>query len=464
MILKGSQRAGARSLALHLLNDRSDGNDHVMVHELRGVAATHPWGAFHEMEAVSSGTHSTKPFFSCSFNPPKSANLTIDQFETAFMAVEQKMGLENQPRIVVFHEKQGRRHAHVCWSVIQSVKKTDKRFNEKTEVEKLAAIKLGMYKNKLKEVSRDLYLEFGLEMPEGYKDQGRPDPLNYDQITWQQAKRLNEDPRDLKALIRSTFQASDNTKAFSQALEQQGLFLARGDKRGFVVIHHSGELMALTRYSGYKAKELRERLGDPATLPTVDQAQSIRKERMSAALDQLKTDLRNKHRQEWQPFRREVHNLRMRQREERKTHLHTQQERTSQETLARAERLRKGIVGLWDRLTGHRGRTVQQNKQEVQECEKRDRQEQQIMIDRHVKERQGLQKDIDQMKEQHTGEREQLRMKMGFLFSMDSHGMRDTVKEHLRERDEKRQDQKDQDKGRERDRSRKTGPDEPGPT
>ena len=37
MILKGSQRGGAKALALHLL--RADENEHVEVHELRGFVS-----------------------------------------------------------------------------------------------------------------------------------------------------------------------------------------------------------------------------------------------------------------------------------------------------------------------------------------------------------------------------------------------------------------------------------------
>lgn len=460
MNLKGSQRGGARSLALHVLNDKD--NDHVRVHDLRGVAATTAYGAFREMEAVASGTASTKPFFSVSFNPPPNATLTTEQFEMAFALVEKKMGLENSQRVVIFHEKSARLHAHVAWSVIQPVTKTDRRFSEPQEVEKLAAVKLGLFKNKLMECSRELFLTFGLQMPKGYREKGKADELNYDRQTWQQCTRLSEEPRDLKFLVSSTLRHSDSVRAFSQRLEEQGLFLARGDKRGFVLIHHTGEILALTRYSGLKAKELRDRLGDPAQLPTVEQAQSIRVERMTKALHQMQQDLKTKHQQDWQPFKKRVHALKTRQREERRSLAQAQQNRSKEEHMIRANRLRKGLTGWWDRFTGDHGRTVERNKQELDQCQRRDRAERDTLIARHLQERREVQKDIDRMKQQHAREREQFRAKMGFLFSLDSAKMRGITKDHMQERDDKRQQRHEADRGTGRERTRSQGPEEPG--
>jgi hypothetical protein len=41
-------------------------------------------------------------------------------FELAADEVERVLGLEGQPRAIVFHEKEGRRHAHVVWSRIDA--------------------------------------------------------------------------------------------------------------------------------------------------------------------------------------------------------------------------------------------------------------------------------------------------------------------------------------------------------
>ncbi len=54
MILKGNQRGGATAMGLHLL--RTDENDHVEVHQIRGFVARDVVDALREAQAVSRGT------------------------------------------------------------------------------------------------------------------------------------------------------------------------------------------------------------------------------------------------------------------------------------------------------------------------------------------------------------------------------------------------------------------------
>lgn len=122
MILKASQRGGGRQLALHLL--KTDENEHVHVHELRGFTSDNLEGAFCEAYAVSRGTRAKQFLFSLSLNPPRDERVSVDVFESAVDAVEKKLGLDGQPRAIVFHEKDGRRHAHAVWSRIDAEKRT----------------------------------------------------------------------------------------------------------------------------------------------------------------------------------------------------------------------------------------------------------------------------------------------------------------------------------------------------
>ena len=60
-------------------------------------------------------------FFSVSLNPPENVkNVPVSAFKDAANRIEQKMGLEGQPRVIAFHEKEGRRHAHAVWSRIDA--------------------------------------------------------------------------------------------------------------------------------------------------------------------------------------------------------------------------------------------------------------------------------------------------------------------------------------------------------
>ena len=110
MILKASQRSGAAQLSAHLLNDRD--NDHITVAELRGFVADDLTGALQEVYAISNATQCKQYLFSMSLNPPTDHVATDDEFLAAIERAEEKLGLIDQPRAVVIHEKEGRRHAH----------------------------------------------------------------------------------------------------------------------------------------------------------------------------------------------------------------------------------------------------------------------------------------------------------------------------------------------------------------
>lgn len=131
MILKGSQRSGGASLAAHLLNGRD--NDHVEVLEIDGFAAEDLHGAFLETHAVSKGTQCKQYLFSLSLSPPQDAVLSDEDFLKAVDRAGQTLGLDKQPRAVVIHEKEGRRHAHAVWSRI--------------DAESMSAINLPHFKN-----------------------------------------------------------------------------------------------------------------------------------------------------------------------------------------------------------------------------------------------------------------------------------------------------------------------------
>jgi hypothetical protein len=163
MILKGSQRGGGQDLAVHLT--RIDDNEHISLHQLRGFASDNLRDAFKEAEAISRGTKCRQYLFSLSLSPPEQANVTPDQFEDAIDRIEARLGLSDQPRAIVFHETEGRRHAHCVWSRI--------------DPETMTARQLPFFKTKLVGISRELYLEHGWDMPRGLANSTQRDPRNF---------------------------------------------------------------------------------------------------------------------------------------------------------------------------------------------------------------------------------------------------------------------------------------------
>ena len=75
--------------------------------------------------------------------------------------------------------------------------------------------------------------------------------------------------------IRNCFEQSDCGRSFRDALAQDGLVLARGDRRDFLVVDSAGGVHALgKRIVGISAGHIRDRLTDlsGAALPTLEQA------------------------------------------------------------------------------------------------------------------------------------------------------------------------------------------------
>lgn len=386
MILKGSQRGGAIQLARHLLNTAE--NEHVHVHDIRGFMADDLESAFQEAYAISRGTRARQFLFSLSMNPPLQENVPTYTFEMAIEAVEQKLGLNGQPRAVVFHEKEGRRHAHVVWSRI--------------DTEQMKAINLPHYKLKLRDLSKQLYLENGWQMPRGFMDSRERDPANFTLNEWQQAKRGGHDPKALKRMFQECWAIADSRQAFAKALKERGYTLARGDRRGHVAVDFRGEVYAIAKYVGVRAKEVKARLGDAADLMSVDQAKQAHAERMTAMLREHIQMLEALHKRQASTLQQRRKETVQRQREQRAALETAHQARLEREAQQRARRFSTGVRGVWDWMTGKHARIRRQNEQEALLNWQRDRAERERLIFKQIEDRRLLHAEIRQMKQEHT--------------------------------------------------------------
>ena len=361
MILVGNQRGGARDLARHLMKHE---NERVEVHELRGFVAGDLNGAFQESYAISRGTKCKQFLFSLSLNPPKDAEVSNDDFLRAIDTAEAKLGLNGQPRAVVFHEKRGddgqlRRHAHAVWSRI--------------DVTEMKAVHMSNSGRKLQDVARDLYLEHGWKMPRGLAAASERDPLNYSLAEWQQAKRIGEDPRAIKAAFQDAWAISDSKVAFAHALRERGYWLARGDKRGFVAVDHHGEVHNIARRVGVRTNAVRERLGKLDDLPTVADTKVEIARAMQAKMDAFQKEVQAKEQREAEEAARKRETLKTVQQSERAAFQEAARLRSEAEEAERQSRVRKGLAGFWDRLRGERKRTVERNAKEAEAAQTRDK-------------------------------------------------------------------------------------------
>ena len=435
MILKGSQRGYGGNLAAHLTNARD--NDHVDVASIRGTAAEDLRGALLEIEASALGTKCKQPFFHVIVNPPETANLTRAQFAAAFDKIEADMGLADHPRAVVFHEKNGREHAHVVYGRIYDSHTFElgKKAGQDRPAPIAKAKNMDHFKTRLRETSIELHQQLGFDLPAGLKNSQDRDPLNFGITEWQQAKRLGEDPRDLKRLIGEAYEFSDNAQAFNAALEHHAMQLARGDRRGFVVIHHSGEALPLSRFLGVKQKDIRARLGQPAHAQTVDQARATLTDKMTAAAEKRMGDLKRQQDKDRVPMVDAVKRLKTEQQHARQS-LRTQHDtRAAQEAKARADRIRSGLLGIWDRtqLKLGVGRLPREFTAEIESAKSRDAGEFHTLKTEHVTDRQQLQKSIRLMQEKHRREREKARATLGYWLTLDRSSLRAELESHQSE-------------------------------
>ena len=336
MILEGNQRGGSKDLALHLVKDE---NDHVEVHEIRGCASDNVMGALNEMYAVSRATKAKQFMYSLSINPPPDKNVSVADFEDAANRAEQKLDLQGQPRVMVFHEKEGRRHAHVVWSRI--------------DTDKMKAIEMPYDHRRLQDVSRDLFLHHGWTMPKGLAKASERDPKNFTLAEWQQAKRVGKDPRQIKAAIQDAWAISDNKASFCHALEERGYTLAQGDKKGVTVaVDIFGEAYSITRQAKIRKKQVTDRVGDVEDLPTVTHARRKIADGLLPVLEGFKLQLEEKERKQMELSKQERQDLGNRQRTERTAFTDKLTVRQKREAKERQDRYRKGFQGLWDRVNG----------------------------------------------------------------------------------------------------------------
>jgi hypothetical protein len=412
MILVGNQRGGSNALAAHLLSSQ---NDHVDVHALENFVADDLTGALKEIHAVSKATQCKKFMFSLSLNPPEEANPTVEDYEDAIARVENKLGLQNQAKAIVFHSKGDRpMHAHCVWSRI--------------DTEKMKAVKLDFYKRKLNTVAKELYIEHNWTMPDGFKNGLSRDLRTYNLDEWQQGERHKLNAAQTKARIQYCWKQSDNAESFKAALEHEGFFLAKGDRKNIhLAVDWHGEFYAITRATGENAKAVKAKLGQPDTLPTLNTTKALIKREYSTLHERLRSELTNKHRTQLQPLQTQKDDVLKNQRAARQKQKEDHAKRQLKEQQARQEQYQRGLKGLWRYITGRYHKQKQEHEVQYQTGLQRDAKEKKALIDKQLKELKPVYKEIKQLKNTHQQQTMQLNKDFMTLYKNkgESHTLKD---------------------------------------
>jgi hypothetical protein len=279
VISKGTTNNNGIALARYLLADKA--KERAELWELRGFEATNLEDAFRDVHIMADATRCEKPFFHVQVRNREGETLTRQQWEMVANRIERMMGLVDQPRAIAFHidEKTGHEHLHVVWSRIDQ--------------DTLKAVPLPFFKRRLNKISRELEMELSLEPVTSI----RPDRIDFapTRAEEEQSRRLGTDLHAIRNTIRNCFERSDCGSSLRAALEQEGLVLAKGDRRDFIVIDQEGGMHALgKRITGASAADIRKRLHDldRDQLPSIEQARTRQYEREAERSSQEREHLR----------------------------------------------------------------------------------------------------------------------------------------------------------------------------
>jgi hypothetical protein len=273
MISKGTTHNNGARLAAYMETGKK--GERAELWELRGFAATNIKDAFRCVDAMAGATKAEQPFFHVQVRNREGETLTRQQFEYAAARIERMLGLTGQPRAITFHtyEHNNDQHMHVAWSRIDQ--------------DAMTAKPLPFFKDRLKKISRELELHFGLEPVTNHREGHiRFAPTRAED---EQARRLGLNIHEVRNTIRQCWDRSDCGTSFQGALEHEGFILAQGERRAFVVIDREGGMHALgKRILDVTATKLRERLSDISRdeLPTVEIAQAFAREQRPAKQQQ----------------------------------------------------------------------------------------------------------------------------------------------------------------------------------
>lgn len=378
MILKGSERGGAKNLAIHLLNDRD--NDHIEIHKISGFMANDVEGALAEIYATSRATQCSNFMFSLSLSPPKGEIVSVEDFDNAVKQAADRLGLSNQPHVILFHEKYGRRHCHAVFSRI--------------DCDLMKGINLSYFKKQLNELSHELFLTHGWEVPAGYKNHKFSNKLNFGFNEYQTAKRAKRDPQKLKSLLIGCWAQSDSKNSFEASIKEHGFYLCQGSHRGFVLVDGQGNVYSLSRWINTKSKQLKMRLGKPSLLPTVETVLDKIHEKLGKHTLDSHVKINLDYAEKLKPLKHQVKRLVERQREERLelNFQHIQQK----QSITKGHRItQKPLKSLWNWVNGNRKAIIEAISLEIATIETQHNLKNLQLISTHLQERQKLQTKID---------------------------------------------------------------------
>ncbi|MEJ1929162.1 relaxase/mobilization nuclease domain-containing protein [Nostoc sp. NIES-2111] len=280
MILKGTavgNRIQAVRLANHLL--KANDNEVCEVVEIDGHARPDDLRAaladFYDMVGLTNGRTG---LFMVSINPEVGERMRDADYERAIERLEETFRLQDLPKAVVRHYKEGREHYHIVWQTTN------------TETRKVQA-EIYRYAVKCKNLSRELEREFGHRQISNEKSGNSYDEKERARAR-EGAKALKPDAR--KKLIQELFSKARDGAGFAATAAENGYVLAKGKVGYCLVDKRSGQVYNLEKELGKKVSQEQlteffashgDRLPEASKLSRAVQSEVKREAKKSKAYD-----------------------------------------------------------------------------------------------------------------------------------------------------------------------------------
>jgi hypothetical protein len=175
---------------------------------------------------------------------------------------------------------------------------------------------------------------------------------------------------------------------------------------------------SLSRWLDVKSKALKERLGEPEDLPTVEDTKQLIQLQMTERLKTYMEEVKTEAQVEAAPLRSHKRALVKHHRESREALRAKQEERALQESKARQASIPRGLRSLWSRLTGEYQSKIKAAERDYQRCEERDKAEREALIAKQLAERRVLQAEFRHFKTRYQERMRTLRQEMAWYMEM----------------------------------------------
>jgi hypothetical protein len=182
-----------------------------------------------EMQLYTRMTRGNTGIFSVAISPREGDTLTPEQQARAIELIEKKFKLEGQPRIRVDHEKSGRFHSHLFFSIVDQ--------------EKCKLIEISHYKYKLQECAVTMEKEFDLAPVRRTPDEHTIEVTNADRMRDTKERKCQDRKREVSDL----WNRSKSAEEFLEQIRAAGYEVAKGERSRFVLLDRDGQPYNLVR-------------------------------------------------------------------------------------------------------------------------------------------------------------------------------------------------------------------------